>query len=114
MTEYFQFQIKEPKPVEVKNKAISCKPYMLTKGVSCLPHSCENKVTQTNMFLYRTVPIISASVLQKGIEEQLRKLRYVVIKLDFIISYLDCKNALVFILLSIVSLKYDVVFQKLL
>jgi len=40
--------VKLPDPVESKNKAISCKPYMLTKGVSCRPHPC-HKGTQTDI-----------------------------------------------------------------
>jgi len=40
--------VKFPDPVESKNKAISCKPYMLTKGVSCRPHPC-HKGTQTDI-----------------------------------------------------------------
>ena len=42
------FQVKFPEPIESKNKAISCKPYMLTKGVSCRPHPC-HKGTQTDL-----------------------------------------------------------------
>ena len=42
------FQVKFPEPIESKNKAISCKPYMLTKGVSCRPHPC-HKGTQTDI-----------------------------------------------------------------
>ena len=40
--------VKAPPTVEVKNKQVSAKPFMATKGVSCRPHPC-HKATQTDI-----------------------------------------------------------------
>ncbi|XP_035215552.1 zinc finger MYM-type protein 4-like, partial [Stegodyphus dumicola] len=39
--------VKPPAPKSVKNKTVSCKPIMQTKGVSCKPHPC-HKAVQTD------------------------------------------------------------------
>ncbi|XP_054706538.1 zinc finger MYM-type protein 4-like [Uloborus diversus] len=39
--------VKPPAPKSVKNKTVSCKPIMQTKGISCKPHPC-HKAVQTD------------------------------------------------------------------
>ena len=70
--------LRQPEPVEQRNKGTLTKPFMQTKGVSCRPHPC-HKETQTDipsspaMVPMPTPMYIPVPVLVRKIKPRLKK-----------------------------------------